>query len=281
MRPARGGEFQVGETVFQKAAVFSLRGIDRDTVLKGIPLAYEIRRIEGDRLYLTAMGLKGWAPASAVVLDTEAEAFFSAAIASKPSDSVAHLVRGIVRLHNKQAGAIALADVNEAVRLDPKSAFALLARGFLRIDFEPGITDRRKIHQERLEAGLRDLEDALRLDPTNPCLLMCRAEARAAVEQTDQALADYEAAIALDSTLTEAHAGKARLLVEKGEFVKALAELETTIRIDPDDPDHHLELGRCWMYQNETEKAFAEINEAIRLDARHSEALRERAFSGS
>jgi tetratricopeptide (TPR) repeat protein len=159
---AGAGEFRVGREVFQKTPDFSLKDGDTSITVRGMIFPYQIRKIEGDRLYISALGKKGWAPARSVVLASEAHLFFSRAMQTNPSDSFAALMRGIARASANLEDQSALDDFNEAVRRDPANALAHLFRGAIRL------------RSKDLKNGLSDCERAVRLDPQNPFALFAR-----------------------------------------------------------------------------------------------------------
>ena len=65
---ARADEFQVGKAVFPKSADFSLKDGDTTSHPKSLIRPFAIKKIEGDRLYLAAGGVKGWTAKSEVVV---------------------------------------------------------------------------------------------------------------------------------------------------------------------------------------------------------------------
>ena len=91
-----------------------------------------LERAQGDQLLVTirSQGLRGWTSAGALVPLNHADAFFSQQIAANPRDSFAFLMRGMVRYENDDLDR-AFADVNEALRLDPKYVAALVERAYL------------------------------------------------------------------------------------------------------------------------------------------------------
>ena len=70
---------------------------------------------------IRSQGLRGWAPASALVPLNHAETFFSQQILANPRDPFAFLMRGMVRYENDDLDH-AFADVDEAIRLDPNTS---------------------------------------------------------------------------------------------------------------------------------------------------------------
>ena len=87
----------------------------------------------------------------------------------------------------------AIADYNEAIRLDPKDAWAHSERGsayYEKKDFDQAIAD----HNE-----------AIRLDSTNPYFICRRAVNRVHNKQYDRAMADLNEAIRLDPKHADAY----------------------------------------------------------------------------
>ncbi|MGO9468581.1 MAG: tetratricopeptide repeat protein [Isosphaeraceae bacterium] len=149
---------------------------------------YHGERIEGDRLLLENRhrSIRGWAPVSAVIPVTEADEFFSRAILQHPTDSFAYLMRGLARFEKTDCDH-ALADLNEALRLDPKNVAALITRAVL------GLT------KNRSDQALADANQAVELDPRNAFGDEQRAMIHASVKNDEAALRDFERALELGS----------------------------------------------------------------------------------
>ena len=113
----------------QKAADFSLFDGQTKIAPSGVGYICLLERAQGDQLLVTirSQGLRGWAPASALVPLNHADAYFSQQIEANPRDPFAFLMRGVVRYENDDLDR-AFADVNEALRLDPKYVAALVER---------------------------------------------------------------------------------------------------------------------------------------------------------
>ena len=87
----------------------------------------------------------------------------------------------------------AIADLEQAVRLDPKDPKAYVIRGFAYV--EKGDYDR----------AIADLEQAVRLDPKDPKAYVIRGFAYVEKGDYDRAIADLEQAIRLDPKDPEAY----------------------------------------------------------------------------
>ena len=98
--------------------------------MTGLP--YQIEQRAGSRLLLSApsQGLRGWASSKSVVSLDRAEAYFSYAIKANPRNPFAFLMRGVAR---RESGDLdhAMADFDEALRLDPKYVPAWVERASL------------------------------------------------------------------------------------------------------------------------------------------------------
>lgn len=156
--------------------------------------AATVRVVDGPRLQVAA-GRLGWVDAAAVISADEADAHFSAILARQPDDAAALLARGKIRLDKgsidealtdldrglqlapsseahtfrgwawKRKGdkERALAEFNEAIRLDPQNVLARRVRGATWAG------------KEDYAQALADYTESIRVDPTNPDCLHHRA----------------------------------------------------------------------------------------------------------
>ena len=106
----------------------------------------------------------------------------------------------------------ALADCNENIRLAPGSAEAYSLRG--------------EIYRRKgdLERALTDANEGLRLDPKRAWTYLRRGWIYEQQSEWDKALVDYSEAIRLSPQFVVAYAARASLYASKGEFEKALAD---------------------------------------------------------
>jgi lipoprotein NlpI len=120
----------------------------------------------------------------------------------------------------KGDAAAAIADYDEAIKLDPKNARALANRG--------------TAHSEKgdAEAALTDFDAALKLDPRLGSAYFNRANALAAKGETDRAIADYTASIKYDRRNVNAYIARGALQLAVGATPKARADLTLAARMD-------------------------------------------------
>lgn len=122
----------------------------------------------------------------------------------------------------------ALAEGDEAVRLDPKLPLAYRYRGQVRA--RKGLK----------EDAVADFSAAIRLSPRDPKLLAERAEIHAEAKHDDLALGDYEAAIKLAPNDGGLRVSRGNLFFEMGRKELAAKDADEAIRLAPESPKARL-----------------------------------------
>ena len=154
----------------------------------------------------------------------------------------------------------ALADLNEAIRLDPRNAKAFSNRGGAW--FKKG----------QLDQAIADCTEAIRLDPRMASAHGNRGVAWLKKKDLDKAIADLNEAIRLDPRDVHAISNRAAAWYEKAEPDRAIADYTEAIRLDPRNAEYRVNRATAWGMKSEYDKAIADCDEAIRLDPRNSEA---------
>lgn len=147
---------------------------------------------------------------------------YSAALEQVKDDPSIYYKRGLVYSRSPDASAKALADFDEALKLDPRRPDVLRARG-----------------AQRLEGGdakgaISDLDAAIALDNQSASAYYTRGMARARDGTIDGALADYAAAIRLQPTFRDAYFARSALFEARGQNDKAIADLRQVLAQKPD-----------------------------------------------
>ncbi|MGB9365341.1 MAG: tetratricopeptide repeat protein [Xanthobacteraceae bacterium] len=114
----------------------------------------------------------------------------------------------------------AIADYDEAIKLDPKNARALTNRG--------------TAHSEKgdAEAALADFDEAIKRDPRFAAAYFNRANAYAAKGDADRAIAGYTASIRYDRRNVYAYIARGALHLAGGAATKARADMVLATRLD-------------------------------------------------
>ena len=126
--------------------------------------------------------------------------------------------RGIA-LSQKKEYDKAWADLNEAIRLDPKLATAYVIRGEI------------WLKKNDLDHAIADLSEAVRIDPHSPAY-NARGFAWANRRQFDKAIDDYNEAIRIGPDDARSYYGRGYAWAGKKEFEKAITDFDAAIRQD-------------------------------------------------
>jgi tetratricopeptide (TPR) repeat protein len=159
----------------------------------------------------------------------------------------------------------ALADLDKAVQLDPRSALALMERASI-------------YHAKgELDRAIADYDAAIAARPKSAAAFYGRGEAYRAKNDLDRAIADYDRALQLDKNSAAAHAGRAEAHRGKGDFDKALADFEEAMKLDPKSASLHVDRGTVYQIKGDLDQAITNYDEAIELDPKYATAFLERA----
>src|SRR5215212_9148435 len=133
--------------------------------------------------------------------------------------AVAHYNRGNAYAA-KGDQAAALADYDEAIKLDPKNA--------------PALTNRGTAHSEKGEtdAALADFNAALKLNPRFASAYFNRANVYAAKGEADRAIADYTASIKLNSRNVNAYIARGALYLAGGASANARDDMRRAAQLE-------------------------------------------------
>jgi tetratricopeptide (TPR) repeat protein len=229
--------------------------VDEDKAFR----VYTVEEVNGGSLRLVAGSVKGWAPATEVVPFDQAIDFYTQEIrANKGASAYNH--RGLI-WGRRQEYDIAIADYNEAIRLDPSYASAFMNRA---------IAWRAK---KEYDKAIADYDKAIRLDPGYASAFNNRGNALRAKKEYDKAIADFNEAIRLDPGLAPAFMNRGYAWQHKKEYDKAIADYDKAIRLDPGYALAFNNRGNAWRDKKQNDKAIADYGEAIRLDPRYAPAF--------
>ena len=154
----------------------------------------------------------------------------------------------------------AIADDNEAIRLDPKFAIAYYHRGYAYQSLG------------EYEKAIADDTEAIRLDPKFAIPYNDRGYAYQSLSEYEKAIADYNEAIRLDPKYAIAYSNRGSAYHLLSEYEKAIADYTEAIRLDPKLAIAHNNRGIAYQELGEYEKAIADHTEAIRLDPKYANA---------
>ena len=201
------------------------------------------------------------------------------------------LARGIAFAEKGQFDR-AIADYDEAIRLDPQYADAFNHRGFSygkKGDYDHAIADHDEaiklnpkdavafghratayVLNDQYDRAIADYDEAIRLDGNFALPFAGRGMAYSAKGQYDHAIADYDEAIRLDRNFAEAFALRGIAYSAKGQHDRAFADYDEAIRLNPQDTNAFNNRGNAYFNKGDYDRAIADYDEAIRLNPKNA-----------
>jgi tetratricopeptide (TPR) repeat protein len=111
-----------------------------------------------------------------------------------------------------------------------------------------------------------NLDQAIRLDPTDARAYNVRGNARDEIGLFENALADYDEAIRLDPKNPLFFHDRAIMWHRTGNLDKALVDLDRAIRFSFSDPEIYCDRGLVWYEKGSHARAIADFDHAVKLD---------------
>jgi tetratricopeptide (TPR) repeat protein len=188
-----------------------------------------------------------------------AERLLRQALAEEPEHAGAHSLLGVC-LAQLDRGEEAVAAANEGLRLDPSAAYSYYARALvLHGALKPAL-------------AAKDMEDAIRIDPTDPDY--CAFLARIYEDQLKfrKSLSMAERGLAIDPNHPHCSALRASALRLLGRRQEAEQTLARAIEHSPDDTDVHAELGWEHFDNENREVARGHFLESLRINPNNGQA---------
>ncbi len=195
------------------------------------------REVKGTRLLVHTTKGWGWVERSQVVTSDEAVKYCKTLIERDHPDPYGFLVRAALHNQNEEVKE-ALADLNAAIKLDPKFAMAYTNRGWLHVE------------RGELDKALADFSNAHKLSPRDPLIANNLAWFRATCPDTKYR--DGKQAVTLATLACEQTNYKheefldtlAASFAEAGDFKSAVKWVTKAREFDPDNEDftEHLKL---------------------------------------
>jgi tetratricopeptide (TPR) repeat protein len=245
-----------GKRVVPRSSRFVLRVNDEPVPSRGQPLViYRVERTDGPSFWLEPErpGASGWATAGEVIALEQADEFFTGQIRQDARDPFLHAMRGLVRLDGNRYEA-AIADYNEAIRLNPADASLYCERA-----------GARAAHKDNDQA-VADYTAALRLDAKCTAALIGRGACRLASNERYKAIADLSEAIWLDPLAIRAYVDRGRAWASLGEHRKAIVDYDRALQIRSHDSETHCVRAAAWAALRSYTRALADYALAVRLD---------------
>lgn len=152
----------------------------------------------------------------------QAIADFNEAIRLDPTSPLAHEYRGSA-WHKKGQHDKAIADYTAAIQLQANSPSAFVSRADC------------WLHKKAFEKAIADCNEAILFDPKYAAAFYTRGHAWRRKKQYDEAIADYDDAVRFGFNNSELCWCRAECWYAKRDFKKSIADYEEAVRFDPKD----------------------------------------------
>ena len=216
---------------------------------------------------------------------SEAMQAFQKAIDFKPN-YLTYLSRGVVRTNLKdyQGG---IADLNEAIRLQPDDARTYSNRGFARSllkDFTGAIADcdraiqlapddyygyyNRGQNLSRMgdfKGALADFNQAIKLEGDNASIYIGRGQVRSDLRDFKGALADFNQAIKLERNTALLYKIRGDFHKQREDYFEALSDYNQAIQLQPTWSIAYASRGLVRFFLNDPKGAIADLDRAIKF----------------
>jgi lipoprotein NlpI len=170
--------------------------------------------------------------------------------------------RGFVRDKlNDHTGA--LADLDEAIRIDPKRSPFYYTRGYIRFS------------QNNCAGALADFNQAVNLDPKFVPALMLRGLVERVMNDLTAATTDFQRIVELEPTNGTAYAGLAYVQSDRRQWMEALTNFQKALQRDPSFTDFPFQIWLIRMRLGDTNTATREL---LNLAKSHADIQRDKKF---
>jgi tetratricopeptide (TPR) repeat protein len=209
-----------------------------------------------------------------------------------PAANLQRVNRGIEEL-NAGRPQQALAELDQAVQADPRSAQALALRGVARLRLgqhdqaledgsaalalDPQNLMARNVRADahlgrgRYREAIEELNASLQLQPQQPLAYLSRGQAHAALQNATQALADADEALRLDNSLVAAYQFRGSLHQYRSDFNRAIDDFNAAIKLGAKNVHAYANRALCYTARGRHDWAMADVNRAMELDQRNAQ----------
>jgi tetratricopeptide (TPR) repeat protein len=182
--------------------------------------------------------------------DAEQESLL--ALAAQPENPQALAVLALSRIEQDKRE-LALDAARDAIGLAPDSPYLHYVHAHV-------------LHRmDRADEAFRSVQEALRLDPTDPDYFALLASIELSRRRWPAALEASEQALALNAEHVGATNLRAMALVRLGRKAEAMKTVDFALHRAPDDAFSHANQGWNFLHQNDPKKAQEHFREALRL----------------
>jgi tetratricopeptide (TPR) repeat protein len=191
---------------------------------------------------------------------------FNQAIKLQP-DGVFAYVNRVAVYFAKQDFDRALADINQVIKLQPDFALAYLKRGS--VYYFKGDSDR----------ALADLNQAIKLQPDFALAYLSRGAVYMKRDDNDRAIADFSQALKLAPDDAEAYLTRGSSYSQKGDYDRAFADFNQALKLAPDNAEAYNARGWAYAQKGDFDRALVDLKQAFKLKPNEASFYDSRGFA--
>jgi len=165
----------------------------------------------------------------------------------------AYILRADIAINNKKDFNLALTDMNEAIKLQPRNAGFYINRAYLRYNLDDYF------------GAMADYDFAISLDPLNAVAYFNRGLLRAEVHDRDQAITDFSKVLEFNPDDYRSLYNRSMLYRELGNYKKALSDLNRVVEAFPDFEGVLFSRFQLYDLMGKKKEAEKDYNRAIAL----------------
>ena len=182
----------------------------------------------------------------------------------------------------------AIADCDQAIRLDPQLAAACNIRGTAYVqkhEYDKAILNYHRaielnpgealvymnlgiayIGKRLCDKAIAAFNQAIQLNPTDARIRMNRGTAYLWKRDYDNAISDYDYAIQLDPKNARIRMNRGKAYLWKRDYDNAISDYDYAIQLDPKNPQIRINRGKAYMWKRNYDIAISDYDYAIRLN---------------
>lgn len=217
-----------------------------------------------------------------------------------PGEASAFVAQALARIETADWEA-AMAEANQALKVDPKLAQAYAARAQAwtgKREYDKAMADATRaleldagsslahvvralvfLERNKFESGLDAAHQAVTLDPRSPWAYLVRANAHLGLLQSGKALKDYDRALELNPGFAAPYIGRSRLYLNWEQRERALTQADKACQLGPSVAEAFTQRALVKVSLQDYTHAVADATEALRLDPEAPEAYASRALA--
>jgi tetratricopeptide (TPR) repeat protein len=239
---------RVGDSVVDECKYFSI---------------YIVEQTNGPWLWVVSRGVSGgvsgWLKTTDVVRFEDAVDYFTRVIKSDSSSDFAFVMQGSI-WDAKGEYDVAIADCNDAIRPEPRTAAHFNNRGHARNA------------QGEYDKAIADFNEAIRLDPSYDSAYNNRGVARSALKQYEKAVADFTEVLRLKTQDSLAYNNRGEIYNYLKQYDRALSDHLEATRLNPADPGSYA--GRAWIMCTFPDPKYRDGRKAVELARKACEMVK-------